>query len=160
PDWSKAATALSATTAAWNSYRAGGVPPVLDTQMTTALAALTAAVNAQRPATARSAAIMVARATHDFRLRYVTPTLIDRARFELWARQAQVDAAAGSTGSLRGDAATLEWIRDRFQHTLVATDRDQLNSLVATLRSAADAGDLVASAQAATAVRAFVGSLP
>ncbi len=160
PDWGKAATALSATSAAWNSYRAGGVPPVLDTQMTNALASLTSAVNAQQPATARSAAIVVARATHDFRLRYVAPTLIDRARFELWARQAQVDAAGGTAGDLRGDASTLEWIRDRFQHTLATADRDQLTTLVATMRSAADAGDLTASAQAATALRAFVASLP
>lgn len=160
PDWGKAAAGLSAITSAWNSYRAGGVPPLLDTQMTTALAALTSAVNAQQPATARSAAIMVARATHDFRLRYVTPTLIDRARFELWARQAQVDAAAGDSGGLRGDASTLEWIRDRFLHTLATGDQGQLNSLVAALRSAADAADLTAAAQGASNLRAFVASLP
>lgn len=160
PDWGKAATALSATTAAWNNYRAGGVPPLLDTQMTTALAALTAAVNGQQAATARTAAIGVARATHDFRLRYVAPTLIDRARFELWARQAQVDAAAGDIGGLRGDASTLEWIRDRFQHTLATADRGQLQTLVAAMRSAADAADLPAAAQAATQLRAFVATLP
>jgi len=159
-DWTKASNAVTAITTAWNSYDAGGVPPLLDTQMTDTLAALTAAVTANQAGPARQQTVAVAMAAHDFRLRHRPAAEIDLARFELWARQTLIDAATTDAAGVSGDAATLEWIRDRFVHTLSAPDATQLNTLVANLRTAANAADMTAASQAATALRAFVAGLP
>jgi len=159
-DWAKAQAGLAGLTAAWNSYAAGGVPALLDTQMSDAVAALTAAVNAQLSAQARGGSIAVARAAHDFRLRHLAAAEIDLARLELWARQVLVDAAAGDGAGVSGDAATAEWVRDRVLHALSGPDATALNALVADLRTAADAHDFTAASQAATGIRALIAGLP
>ncbi|MSR21027.1 MAG: hypothetical protein EXR91_08615 [Gemmatimonadetes bacterium] len=158
-NWTKAGTALAALTAAWNSFAGGTHPPLLETQMSGAVAALTSAVNAQQPANARQRAIGVASAAHDFRLRHVTPAAIDLARLELWARQVQVDAAAGDAAGVSGNAATVEWVRDRVVQSLSAADRAQLNSLVSQLRSAANAHNYSAATLAATGLRTLIAGL-
>ncbi|MEO5579953.1 MAG: hypothetical protein ABIR58_04790, partial [Gemmatimonadaceae bacterium] len=79
-DWPGATVTLGTMTTAWNTYRAGSVPPMLATQMTTAFNALTNAVNTRSSAGARQASIDVARAALDFRLRHRPPAEIDRAR--------------------------------------------------------------------------------
>jgi hypothetical protein len=112
--WRAAAGAVEELTAAWRSQRAGGVPPRLVAPMRRALAALDRAVARRRPAKARSAALAVADATLDLRLRYRPPAEIDRARLVLWARRALLDARARNRPGLRGDVATLTWIRDRI----------------------------------------------
>jgi hypothetical protein len=45
-----------------------------------------------------------------------------------------------------GDVATLEWIRDRFAHTLDAASRRDLDTRLKALRAAADGGNLSAAA--------------
>jgi hypothetical protein len=159
-NWTKAATGLAALTSAWNTYRAGGVPPLLETGMTGAVAALTSAVNAQQVAAARQQAIAVAYAAHDILLRYQPPVEIDLARLELWARQVQVDAAASDLAGVRGDAATVEWVRDRVVHALSTADAAQLNVLVADLRTAANSQNYAGATQAATGLRALIAGLP
>jgi len=72
-DWTRASASLTTITSAWNSYRQNTATPALTAQMTTALAALTTAVNARVAGNARQGAIDVARATLDFRLRYRPP---------------------------------------------------------------------------------------
>ena len=54
------------------------------------------------------------RATLDFRRRYRPPTEVGQARFDLWAAQILVDAAANSSSGVRGDVATMEYVRHRF----------------------------------------------
>jgi hypothetical protein len=159
-NWTKAANGLAGLTAAWNTYQAGGVPPLLGAQMTAAVAALTSAVGAQQVAAARHQAIAVAYAAHDFRLRYLLPADIDLARLELWARQVLVDAAAGDGAAVSGDAATVEWVRDRVVHALGTSDAAQLNTLVGDLRTAANGQNFAAATTAATGLRALIAGLP
>ena len=158
-NWTKAGAALAALTAAWNSFAGGTHPPLLETQMSGAVAALTSAVNAQQAGNARQRAIGVASAAHDFRLRHVTQAAIDLARLELWARQVQVDAAVSDAAGVSGDAATVEWVRDRVVQSLSAADRAQLNSLVSQLRSAANARNYSAATLAATGLRTLIAGL-
>lgn len=159
-DWTKAGNGLAALTAGWNTYQAGGVPPLLGTEMTDAVAALTSAVNAQQAGAASQGAVVVAYAAHDFRLRYLAAAKIDLARLELWARRVLLDAAAGDAADVSGDAATVEWVRDRVVSSLSTSDAAQLNSLVADLRTAANGQDFPGATQAATGIRVLIAGLP
>ena len=85
---------------------------------------------------AGTAAIDVAQSALDLELRYRPPAEIDLARFELWARQIQVHGAAGDMGGVRGDVTTLEWVRDRFAHTIEAADITTINAHLEVLREA------------------------
>ena len=145
-------------TAAWTGYRTGGLPPRLDAQMATALTALTSAVNGRNGATTRQASIDVARATLDFRLRHRPPTEIDRARFDLWAAQIIVDAAANNSAGVRGDVTTIVFVRNRFAHTLTSAALGQVDGIVRELRTAADARNLTAASAAAIRLRAAVAT--
>jgi hypothetical protein len=159
-NWTKAQNAITALTSAWNTYEGAGVPALLGSQMGVAVTAVTSAVNAQQSAAARQGALAVALAAHDFRLRHLAPVEIDLARLELWARQVQVDAAANDGAGVSGDAATIEWVRDRVMHALSASDGAALNALVGGLRTAADARDFSAAAQSATGIRNLIAGLP
>lgn len=105
-------------TAAWNTYKAGDVPKMLDAQMNAAFDSLVAAVEDRRSAEARQAAINVAQASLDLQLQYKPLGEIDLARFSLWVRQLLLDTDAGEAGAVAGDATTLEWVWDRVAHTV------------------------------------------
>jgi hypothetical protein len=154
-NWKSAADAQSATRRAWNVYRQGEVPPRLAAEMDLALESLHAAIGARDRAAAGTAAIDVAQSTLDLELRYRPPTEIDRARFELWARQVLVDGTAGDMGGVNGDVATLDWIRDRFAHTIAAPDLTRIDASVEVLREAVvDANRRAAIAEAPRLLRA------
>ena len=121
-DWEAARAALEPVTDAWDAYSGGEVPSYLATEMDRAIDNLAAAVDTRDQAQAGSAAIDVAQSATDLQLRYLPPADIDRVRFGLWARQLVVDAAAGDLDGMRGDVTTLEFIRDRFVHTLDRVD--------------------------------------
>jgi len=148
-DWAAATTAIDATNEAWEPYRLAGVPLWLDRQMTDAIDALTAAVAANDKSGARLAAIGVARAGLDLALRHRDPLAVDIARFELWLDQVVVDAAAKDKDGVRGDVASLEWTRDRFIGALDTAVTERVEADLATLRAAADAGDLKAASSTA-----------
>ena len=150
--WSSVSSRLTSMNTAWSSYRTGA-PPLLATQLTTALGRLGAAATARNANAARLAAIEVARAALDFQLRYRPPAEIDRARFDLLAAQVLVDAAAGNAAFVRGDASALEWVRDRFAHTLSPASLAQLDNALGELRAAADARNYAAATQAAARLR-------
>jgi hypothetical protein len=152
-DWSTASAGLDTTLAAWDSYRTGDLPRMLEAQMSAALVELVAAVDAQQPAEIGQAAIAVAMAALDFELRHRPVSEIDLDLFDLWAARVGLDAAAGDPANVVGDVATLEWIRDRFVHTLTTADAERINSLLADLRIAADAEDLSAAAEATVQLR-------
>jgi hypothetical protein len=158
-NWDAASATLGSMTAAWEAFQAGAVPPLLDTQMSDALAALTEAVDARDPAKARQAAIDVAQTAFDFHLLHRPPAEIDLARFDLWARRLLVDAAANDAASVTGDVTTLEWVRDRIAHTLGNADIRQIDSQLDDLRAAADAGDSDAAAAAASGLREILVGL-
>ncbi|MFN8223278.1 MAG: hypothetical protein U0R50_08570 [Gaiellales bacterium] len=84
-----------------------------------------------------TAAILAGQSVVDLQLRYRPAAVVDRARFELWCYRVLVDAAAGDRAGVRGDVATLEWMRDRFAATLSDGDRAQLDARIAALRGAA-----------------------
>jgi len=139
--------------AAWKSHRAHGVPRRLVAPTNRALKALARAVKRRHPQSARNAALDVTQAALDLQLRYRPAPEIDRARFELWARQVRVDAAARRHAAVSGDVATLEWIRDRIAHTLDRVAVTRIDTRLEELR--ADVADrrLAAAAKTAAALR-------
>jgi hypothetical protein len=153
-NWKRAAASLDALSAAWKAYPVEQRSPRLASEMSRALKGLSVAIDARNKARAGTAAIDVAESTLDLELRYRPPAEIDRARFELWARQLLVDSAARNMDGVRGDVATLEWIRDRFAGTLDAVDRTRIDSQLVTLRSKVGDEDLRALAAGAARLRA------
>lgn len=100
--------------AAWETYQAGDVPPLLDAQMSDALDALVEAVDAGDTEAIRQGAIGVGLATADLQMQYRRLARVDLARLEWWSRQLRVDVAAGDRAAAAGDVATLQAIRDRI----------------------------------------------
>jgi hypothetical protein len=158
-DWSTASASLDAVLAAWDSYRTGNLPRLLEAQMSSALVKLVAAVDTQQPAETGQAAIAVAWAALDFELRHRPVSEIDLALFDLWAARVGLDAEAGDPANVVGDVAALEWIRDRFVHTLASADAASVNALLADLRTAADSKELTAAAEAAAQLRDQISGL-
>jgi hypothetical protein len=82
-------------------------------------------------------------------LRYRPPHEIDLARFELWTRQLLVDAAANDPGAVSGDVVTLEYMRDRFAHTLDGSEIRHIDTELGDLRATADDENLDAATDSA-----------
>jgi hypothetical protein len=99
------------------------------------------------------AAIDVRQAALDLLLQYRPPAVIDRARFDLWTRQVQLDAAARDEGALKGDVATLERIADRYSHG------PKLESLLRQLRQEAGKAAFAAAASTAALLRDNAASI-
>jgi hypothetical protein len=148
-DWRQASNRLHKITKAWDAFRLGEVPPLLEAQMDQALDDLTSAVEAVDAEDAGQAALAVGQAAQDLQLRHKAPAKVDRARFELWAERLLVDAAAEDAAAVKGDVSTLEWVRDRFARTLRSGDLSRIDNRLARVRAAADAGDLEAAERAA-----------
>ena len=152
-DWKTARTAVEQMTAAWETARAGEVPDRLLPQMSRALAALAEGVAARDSREAGQAAIDAARWSLDLQLRHRPLAEIDLARFDLWAGQMLVDAAAGDVGGVNGDLFSLDYIRDRIQRTLAEADRAGVNIVLEELNAAVGDGDLEAVADFAQQLR-------
>jgi hypothetical protein len=152
-DWNAARATVERMTAAWATVRAGEVPKRLGPQMSGALEALAAGVEGRKAPEARQAAIDVARWSLDLQLRHRPVTEIDLARFDLWAAQMLVDAAAGDATAVNGDFFVLDYIRDRIQHTLGEADFIRLNTELEELNGAVADEDLAAAADAARQLR-------
>jgi hypothetical protein len=158
-DWPAASTTLLQVRAAWKALRAGGVPPRLEPQMSRAVGALTRAIGARDSVRARLAALDVAQSALDLQLRHRPVPDIDRDRLELWATRLTVDAEAGDFENVRGDLATLEWIRDRVAHALGAVERTRLDAHLLELRVAVGDEELDAAAAEAGRLRAALARL-
>jgi hypothetical protein len=158
-DWDSAQAALEPMTAAWDGYRGGDVPAYLATEMDRALDDLSAAVEARDHAGAGTAAIDVAQSATDLQLRYRPPADTDRDRFELWVRQLAVDAAAGDIAGMRGDVTTLEFIRDRFVHTLDQPDVVGIDVHLMELRNTVNDEDPAAGEEEAQGLRETLASI-
>jgi hypothetical protein len=152
-DWNAASAAVEEMNGAWETYRAGEIPEKIEPRVSGALAALTEAVDARDAEPARQAAIDAARWSLDLRLQYRPQAEIDLARFDLWAAQVMVDAAAGDTSAVNGDVFTLDYIRDRILNTLDGTDAARLNTGFLDLQVAAADDDLAAASDAAEHLR-------
>ncbi len=147
--WDAARAAVAEINAAWTSVRAGEVPKRLGPQLSAAVDSLDTAVASRRAREAREAAIEVARWSLDLQLRHRPVEEIDLARFDLWAAQLVVDAAAGDAGAVNGDFFSLDYIRDRIQQSLGEADRTSLNLQLEELNGAVADGDLDAAEKAA-----------
>ncbi len=158
-DWKATSAEIKRMTAAWTSYRAGGVPRLIEPQMTAALDALDRAVAARDAGRSRQSAIDVARSSLDIQLRYRPATEVNLARVDLWAAQVLVDAAAKDGGSVRGDAFTLVYLRDRILRSVDPADLIRINTQLLDLQIAGLDGNLKAATDAATQLRKIVAEL-
>lgn len=152
-DWNAASATVEKMNAAWETYKTGEVPKMVEPRMRGALAALAGAVDARDPAQARQAAIDAARWSLDLQLQYRFPVEIDLARFDLWATQLVVDAEAGDAAAVNGDLFALDYVRDRILHTLDGADATRVNTVLEELQTAVSDEDLAAATDAAERLR-------
>lgn len=147
-DWTLASALGARLNTAWASFQSGSVPPMLRTQMNTALSLLGSTVAGRNVATSRQAAIDVSLATLDLQLRHRPRTEIDLQLLGVWARQLEVDAAAANQANVLADAASLKWIRDRLA-TDVRPGAESIDAQLTAIRSAAQSRDFAAAAAGA-----------
>jgi hypothetical protein len=152
-NWDAASTTVEKMSAAWETYRAGEVPRLIEPRMSDALGSLAEAVDARNATQAQQAAIDASQWSLDLQLRYRPPADIDRARFDLWAARLTLDAAAGDAAAVNGDLFTLDYIRDRILHTLDGAEATRVNSALEELQTAVDEEDLAAASDAAERLR-------
>ena len=155
-NWNAITATVATMTTAWETYRAGDMPPVLSTQMSDALAALTEAADAQDPGDTRQAAVDLGRASLDLQLQHRSLTEVDLARLELWTQQLLVDLDANDRSAASGDVATLESVWARVAHTVDQPMVEQSDTELAGLRTAVDSGDLSAATDTATRLRVLL----
>jgi hypothetical protein len=154
-DWESASATLARMSAAWKKLESRA-PQMVASRLTEALKSLSAATKARKAARAEQAAIDLGQSAYDLELRYRPGQEIDATRFELWTQQLRVDAAAGNLGAVTGDVAVLEWIRDRFAHSLNPDRRKGFDSRLHDLRAASDAKNLPAAADHAARLAAWL----
>ena len=148
-NWTSASAGLKRVSRAWAAYRAEPVPPRLEPEMNRAIGSLGAAVGKRQLTRTGVAAVDVAQSALDLKLRYRPAAEIDIGRFALWAEQVLVDAAAGDVGGVRGDVATMEWIRDRFAADIGAAQLTAIDAHLVGLReSVADENEDLKAARA------------
>jgi hypothetical protein len=158
-DWKAARAAAEDVARASEIVQAGEVPDRLGPQLSRALEVLADGVDGRNAREARQAAIDVARWSLDLQLRHRPATEIDLARFDLWAAQLLVDAEAGDAAAANGDFFSLDYIRDRIQHTLTEADLARLNIELEELNGAVGDEDLAAAADVAQQLRETLAGL-
>jgi hypothetical protein len=158
-DWNAALATVEKMNGAWETYRTDEVPRMIEPRMSNDLAALAETVRARDAAQARQAAIDTAQWSFDLRLQYRPTTEIDLARFDLWVAQLLLDATAGDAAAVNGDFFTLDYIRDRFLHTLDGADVIRINTALEELQGAVGDEDLAAAADAAERLRNTLGQV-
>jgi hypothetical protein len=159
-DWEAASATLRRMNAAWKTARtAEKAPPMIADRMDRSLSALTRGVRARDAGRAAQASIDVTQSALDLELRHRPAAEIDAERFEMWTQQLLVHAAAKDAAGVNGDVATLEWIRDRFVHTVSPAGRREIDIRLRGLRAAADAKNLPAAADHAARLAARVRDL-
>jgi hypothetical protein len=158
-NWGAARANVRRMEAAWEAISTGNVPDRLGPQLDDAMQALAAGIRQQDAPSAQQGAIDVARWGLDLQLRHRPVTEIDLARFDLWAAQMLVDAAAGNEAAVNGDYFSLDYIRDRIQQTLSEAERTRLNLVLEELNGAVSEEDLAAAARGARELREVVAGL-
>lgn len=157
-DWKSAADSAGAMTAAWERFSAGDMPKSIKPILGEALKTLTAAIEKRNAGKTRQAAIETARWTFDLQLRHRPAVEINLARFDLWAAQVLVDAAAKNAGAVTGDMFTLTLIRDRILGALDADTAQSLNIQLGELMTAAADEEFDAASEAAGKLREIIGA--
>ncbi len=157
--WRKAEMVALDMVDSWNTFRAGDVPPRLVKPTRLALRELVEQIVSRDRTKTRAASIDASYASINLQLRYRPVTEVDTVRFELWARRALLHAIDASLGGVRSDLVTLEWIRDRFVHTVDPIMRTRIDTLVRDLGTAVVDKDLTAAAQTARNLRKVMSKL-
>ena len=152
-DWTAASATLREMEAAWETYRRGDVPRLIEPRMNLALASLARAVGAGEGVGARNAAIQVSRSSLDLQLRYRPQAEVDLARMDLWAAQLLVDEAAGDADGVGADQFALDYDRDRIRDAVDARDLVRINTEIGAIQVAVVEGELGAAAAAAERLR-------
>jgi len=147
-DWPAASQAADGAATAWTKVSAEEVPSLFRPRLDEQVKALGAAVDA-RDAGAAQAAIDVARSSLDLQLRHRAPREVDTARFDLWARELAIDAAAGDVAAVRADFFSLDYVRDRIDPVLDEADRTTINATLEELLGAVNDEDLDLAAELA-----------
>jgi hypothetical protein len=158
-DWAAASASVREMEAAWETYRAGDVPRLIEPRMNRALQVLARAVRGRRTAGARSAAIQAARSSFDLQLPYRSEAEVDLARMDLWAAQLVVDEAAGDADGVGADAFALDYVRDRIREAVAARDLVRINTEMGAIQVAVVDGELGAAASAAERLRVTLAEL-
>jgi hypothetical protein len=143
-DWQAVRATSRRMRRAWRALLAERPPRLVTARMSAALRELERAAKARKAVRVAQAAIDASQSVLDLRLQHRPAAEVDRHRFELWCQQALLHAAAGDRAGVRGAVATLEWVRDRFAHTLSAAGATEVDERLRALRAAADAGSLAA----------------
>lgn len=157
--WDVAANSAQQLEAAWNRHSKSRLPKSIQPILMQSLLDLSAAVKKRDSSAARQAAIHSARWSLDLQLRHRPVAEVDLARFDLWAAQVLVDAAAKDYGAVNGDMFTLTLIRDRLLGSLHPDAAQNLNILLGELMTATAEGKLVPARKAAENMRALVALL-
>ncbi|CAN5730854.1 hypothetical protein BH18ACT17_BH18ACT17_09360 [soil metagenome] len=144
---------------AWHMFREGDVPPRLVKPTRVALQGLVEQIASRDRSSARAASIDASYASINLQLRYRPVTEVEAVRFELWTRRALVHAIADSLGGVRGDLVTMEWIRDRFVHTVDPVTRTTIDTLVRDIGTAVVDGNLGAARSTARSLREVMAGL-
>jgi hypothetical protein len=142
---------------AWETVLAKGIPPQLKTQMTADIDALDSALGDSDWRAAEGAALRIAQDEQDLRLLYHPVIDVDLARLALWARQIPIDVKADDSGLVLADMAALDRVWERTKPAV--QDSGAVDAAMQKLREAADAVDLLAVDEAATALTLAVGGL-
>jgi hypothetical protein len=158
-NWNAASATVSDIAAAWDTYRAEGVPRLIEPVVDGALRALTGAVDAHGVARARNAAIDVARSSFDLQLRFRPVTEVDLARLDLWAAQLLVDEAAGDTDAIGADQFALDYVRDRIRHALDDETLFHVNTELGAIQVAVVDETPAAAAKAARRLRRILAEV-
>jgi hypothetical protein len=158
-DWAAASATIGDMEAAWQAYRGGDVPRLIEPRMDQALSALAGAVRARTSIEARDAAIQAARSSLDLQLPYRPQAEIDLARTDLWAAQLLVDEAAGDAAGVGADQFAMDYDRDRVRGAVDARDLTLIDTEIGAIQVAVADQDLPAAAAAAERLRDTLGSL-
>jgi sigma54-dependent transcription regulator len=113
----------------------------------------------RRAGAGRGAALDLLQAALDLELRHRTADQIDRARFDLWARRAQLDLAAHDLANATGDVSTLEWIRDRIATGLDPVLLARVNGLILRLREHVNDGHVRPALRTVARIRDISGRM-
>jgi hypothetical protein len=157
--WGPVRAAVKRMTDAWESFRAGPVPTLVEPVMNDALRVLARAVVAREIDRTRRAAIQVARSSFDLQLRYRPVEEIDLARLDLWAAQLLMDVAAGDRAALGADAFALDYVRDRLVRALEPAALRELNTDLGVTQVAIEDADMRAAAFGARRLRHLVAEI-
>ena len=158
-DWAGASATVRGMEVAWETYRAGEVPRLIEPRMNLAMASLARAVRAEEgrgpqrcdPAARSRASIC----SCDIGPR-------PRSTWRAWicgAAQLLVDEAAGDADGVRADQLALDYDRDRIQDAVDARDLVRINTEIGAIQVAVVDDELAAAAAAAERLRVTLADL-